>query len=59
MKELLAAGHHVRGLTRSADGAEQLKKAGAEVHHGNLTDLDSLRSGATGMDVVREPGIQS
>ena len=52
VKELIEAGHQVRGLTRSEAGAEQLKAAGAEVHHGNLKDLDSLRSGATGMDVV-------
>jgi nucleoside-diphosphate-sugar epimerase len=52
VKELVAAGHQVRGLTRTLEGAEQLKAAGAEVHHGNLTDLDSLRSGATGVDVV-------
>jgi nucleoside-diphosphate-sugar epimerase len=31
---------------------EQLKAAGAEVHRGDLRDLDSLRSGATGMDAV-------
>ena len=52
VKELVAAGHQVRGLTRSEEGAEQLKAAGVEVHRGNLTDLDSLRRGATGMDVV-------
>ncbi len=52
VKELIAARHQVRGLTRGDEGAEQLKAAGAEVHRGNLTDLDSLRSGATGMDVV-------
>lgn len=52
VKELIAAGHHVRGLTRSDEGVEQLKAAGAEVHRGNLTDLDSLRSGAKGMDAV-------
>src|ERR1700690_280396 len=52
VKELIAEGHQVRGLTRSDAGVEQLKAAGAEVHHGNLTDLDSLRSGTTGMDVV-------
>jgi nucleoside-diphosphate-sugar epimerase len=42
----------VRGLTRSDAGVEQLKAAGAEVHRGDLQDLDSLRTGATGMDVV-------
>jgi nucleoside-diphosphate-sugar epimerase len=52
VKELIAAGHQVRGLTRSDAGAEQLKKAGALTHRGDLQDLDSLRSGATGMDVV-------
>jgi nucleoside-diphosphate-sugar epimerase len=31
---------------------EQLKTVGAEVHRGDLTDLDSLRRGATGMDAV-------
>ena len=52
VKELIEAGHQVRGLTRSDAGVEQLKAVGAEVHRGDLTDLDSLRSGATGMDAV-------
>ena len=52
VKELIAAGHQVRGLTRSDAGVEQLNAVGAEVLRGDLTDLDSLRSGATGMDVV-------
>ncbi len=52
VKELIAEGHQVRGLTRSDAGARQLEAAGAEVHHGDLKDLESLRSGATGMDVV-------
>jgi len=52
VKELIEAGHQVRGLTRSDAGVEQLKAVGAEVHRGNLTDLDSLRSGAAGMDAV-------
>lgn len=52
VKELIEAGHSVRGLTRSEAGAQQLEAAGAEVHRGTLKDLDSLRSGAKGMDVV-------
>ena len=52
VRELIEAGHQVRGLTRSDEGVEQLKAAGAEVWRGDLTDLDSLRSGATGMDAV-------
>ena len=52
VKELIDARHQVRGLARSNAGAEQLKLAGAEVHRGTLEDLDSLRSGATGMDAV-------
>lgn len=52
VKELIEAGHTVRGLTRSDAGAEQLKAAGAEVQRGELEDLDSLRRGATGMDAV-------
>jgi nucleoside-diphosphate-sugar epimerase len=52
VKELIEAGHQVRGLTRSEEGVEQLKAVGAEVHRGNLTDLESLRQGATGVDAV-------
>lgn len=44
--ELIEAGHQVLGLTRSKAGAETLRKAGAEALHGDLEDLDSLRSGA-------------
>jgi nucleoside-diphosphate-sugar epimerase len=52
VKELIEAGHVVRGLTRSDAGAEQLQVVGAEVHRGDLQDLDSLRRGATDMDAV-------
>lgn len=52
VQQLVEAGHQVRGLTRSDGGADQLRAAGAEVHRGNLTDLDSLRQGAMGMDAV-------
>ncbi len=52
VKELIAAGNHVRGLTRTSAGEEQLRAVGAEVLRGDFTDLDCLRSGATGMDAV-------
>ena len=52
VKELIEAGHQVRGLTRSDAGEGQLKAVGAEVLRGTLQDLDLLRSGATGMDAV-------
>src|SRR5580704_12219392 len=52
VKQMIEAGHEVRGLTRSDAGVEQLKAVGAEVHRGNLQDLDSLRRGATGVDAV-------
>ena len=52
VKELIAAGHRVRGLTRSDAGVEPLKAVGAEVHRGDLQDLNSLRTGAKGMDAV-------
>jgi nucleoside-diphosphate-sugar epimerase len=44
--ELIEAGHHVLGLTRSEAGTEKLRAAGAEVLRGNIEDLDSLRDGA-------------
>jgi nucleoside-diphosphate-sugar epimerase len=50
--ELIAAGHQVLGLSRSDDGARSLEAAGAEVQRGDLTDLDSLRSGASAADAV-------
>ena len=50
--ELTRAGHQVLGLTRSDEGAERLRAAGAEVLHGNLEDLDSLQKGAADSEGV-------
>ena len=50
--ELIQAGHRVLGLTRSEAGAEKLRATGAEVLHGNIEDLGSLRRGAADSDGV-------
>ena len=50
--ELLRAGHQVLGLARSEQTAAAVAASGAEVHRGNLEDLDSLRAGAAVVDGV-------
>ena len=52
VQELIGAGHSVLGLSRSDEGAAALRAAGAQVHRGDLHDLDSLRSGAAAADGV-------
>ena len=52
VRELIDAGHNVHGLTRSDVGAQSLISAGAQMHRGDLEDLESLRSGADACDAV-------
>ena len=57
VQDLIKAGHTVLGLSRSDKGAEALTASGAEVHRGDLEDLDSLRSGAEASDGVIHCGF--
>lgn len=52
VSELLAAGHAVTGLARSAAAAARLESLGAEPHLGSLDDLDTLSRGAEAADGV-------
>lgn len=50
--ELLGVGHQVIGLARSNEAAAKLEAAGAQALHGDLDELDILRTGAESCDGV-------
>ena len=52
VKELIAAGHQVIGVSRSDEKAPALAAAGAEVYRGSIDDPDSLKEGAARSDGV-------
>ena len=51
-RQLLAAGHKVRGTTRNPASAEDLKKQGVEIVQGDLIDHASLKKACQGADAV-------
>ena len=52
VSELIAAGHEVLGLARSESSARVVEAVGAQVHRGDLDNLESLRAGAESADGV-------
>ena len=57
VRELLGAGHQVLGLARSDAAEAALKEVGAEVHRGDLNDVDGLRVAAESADGVVHTGF--
>ena len=52
VQELIRAGHKVLGLARTDAAADALRRAGVDLHRGDLSDADSLMAGARSCDGV-------
>lgn len=52
VSELIGAGHQVLGLARSDSSAQAVEAAGAQVHRGDLDEVQTLRAGAEAADAV-------
>src|ERR1700751_5842284 len=52
VKELIGAGHQGLGLARSEAGAKSLIAAGAQVHRGDVEDLEGLGRGTAAAEGV-------
>jgi nucleoside-diphosphate-sugar epimerase len=52
VRELIAGGHQVLGVSRSDEGEKSLAALGADVLRGSLEEVDSLRRGASASDAV-------
>jgi nucleoside-diphosphate-sugar epimerase len=57
VQELQQARHEVTGLARSEEAARKLKALGVAVLQGDLTDLESLRKGASESESVIHTGF--
>ena len=52
VQELVKNGHQVLGLARNDAHVEAVTEAGAQPHRGDLTDIESLKSGAEAADGI-------
>lgn len=57
VKELINTGHKVLGLARNEAAEKAILLAGAEVHRGDLEDLQSLKAGANLADGIIHTGF--